>query len=495
MSDYQDGYNGVATEDPGKMREFTRPVESVAEMWTMRVISGLTVIFFIYYGVVTFGINPFSDNGSVLSVYRNETVVGLVTATIDVIIQRGSTIISLLGISTQVATLTEQVANISLTPGPTGPQGPTGPSGALSINGVTHLPQFSFTVYVTKDGNDTTGTGSELQPFLTIQMALNLTATLSCSTTNRCAIVVAPGRYDEIGDIGIVPWAWIIGIQRTATRVTSSSNLLRLRSTFATGSFRAGFKDILFSGTTVATFDLQALGGSGSTVLEFQNTHINNLLTFKGRTTADFIESWSGQYIGGLLLRCGQFTFFGGLMSGGVLLDDIGCTSVGAGQNGNIASFTAVDVESNIILNRTLDLAFTTQFGHVVTFAPNTLTVQSTNTTLNGNLVVTADSGSVPLAAGRTLIGSTYITMNIKSYNGNVQSKDGLVTLSSLGTATVSDTFIDINTKIFPSVQPGPINTGTIQIASISAGMFTITSYPPGSNVNCSIAFKMSKAA
>ena len=73
---------------------------------------------------------------------------------------------------------------------------------------------------------------------------------------------------------------------------------VKLSPSFASGNFRSGFKDILFSGSTDVIFDLQAIGGSGSTVIEIQTTHINNKFTFKARTTADFVEARMCQILG-----------------------------------------------------------------------------------------------------------------------------------------------------------------------------------------------------
>jgi hypothetical protein len=155
-------------------------------------------------------------------------------------------------------------------------------------------PSATLEVHVDKSGSDVSGTGTLDNPFLTIQAAL--ASITDASTTKRYAITVGTGRFDEVGTILIKPWVWFVGIQRTATRVTATG--VALSTAFTSGNFRAGFKDILFSGSVNVVLDLQALGGSGSTVIECQTLYVNNQFIFKGRTSADFVEMWDSQILG-----------------------------------------------------------------------------------------------------------------------------------------------------------------------------------------------------
>ena len=70
--------------------------------------------------------------------------------------------------------------------GPQGPQGPQGPTGPVSVS-----TSFDNEMHVSKDGNDSTGTGSILRPYLTITHALTQV------TGGRNTIVIHPGGYTE----------------------------------------------------------------------------------------------------------------------------------------------------------------------------------------------------------------------------------------------------------------------------------------------------------
>jgi hypothetical protein len=71
----------------------------------------------------------------------------------------------------------------------TGPQGPQGPQGATGPASVST--SFDLEMHVSKDGNDSTGTGTILRPYLTITHALTQV------TGGRNTIVIHPGGYTE----------------------------------------------------------------------------------------------------------------------------------------------------------------------------------------------------------------------------------------------------------------------------------------------------------
>ena len=70
--------------------------------------------------------------------------------------------------------------------GSQGPQGPQGPTGPVSVS-----TSFDNEMHVSKDGNDSTGTGSILRPYLTITHALTQVI------DGRNTIVIHPGGYTE----------------------------------------------------------------------------------------------------------------------------------------------------------------------------------------------------------------------------------------------------------------------------------------------------------
>jgi hypothetical protein len=180
-----------------------------------------------------------------------------------------------------------------------------------------------------------------------------------------------------------MPWVWIIGTQRTASRITSSTNLVKLHSTFTTGNHRMGLQNILFSGSTNVYLDLQTLGGSGSVVLELQSAFINNDFTFKGRSTADFVESWTSQILGNIRLYCLSFNLKGNLL-GNLFLNDVGSQS---GSNGVIGTLTS-NLMSAATFNKSLDLVWNVEFK---TSNATSWTINAIGGT-NGNLKIYSDA-------------------------------------------------------------------------------------------------------
>jgi hypothetical protein len=254
--------------------------------------------------------------------------------------------------------------------------------GWAPASGNVPLPTGNHTVYVAKGGDDTTGDGSLAAPYLTINHAYSTIS--SATTTDRWAINVGPGRFDETGDIVVKPWIWLIGTQRTATRVTSSTNVVRLDSAFTNGNYRLGMMNILFFGSTNVNFDLQALGDSGSTVFESDSMYVNNIFTFKGRTTADFVEIWNSQ----ILANC-NFYSLQGLMKNCYCGGDILVTDLGGTEN---IYFDVIDTyyNGNFTITQTLNNVFICKLLNS-NINGGTLALTST-----GTLNIGADAPSLP---------------------------------------------------------------------------------------------------
>ncbi len=249
--------------------------------------------------------------------------------------------------------------------------------GWAPAGGSMPLPLNTHAVYVMKGGDDTTGDGTLAAPYLTITHAYSTITT--ASTTNRFSLVVGPGRFDEPGDIVIKPWIWLIGTQRTATRVTSATNIVRLDSSFANGNYRMGCMNILFSGSTNVTFDLQTLGGSGSTVFESDAFYVNNQFTFLGRTSADFVELWNSQFLGVMTLYSLQGLLKNCYCGSNILISDLG------GSENTYVDMTATYVAGNVTITQTLVNTFNSSL--VGSYIGGVLNLVST-----GTLNITADA-------------------------------------------------------------------------------------------------------
>lgn len=164
------------------------------------------------------------------------------------------------------------------------------------------IPSLANVRYVAKNGNDTTGNGSYLAPYLTVQRALSdVTAP---TNTNVWAISVGTGRFNETGDIVLPPFTYIVGYGGTASYITSSTNQIIPSSLFNSGSARAGLINVYIGGSTGINFDLvtYALGGN-SCVLIMENVSVNGAVTMKGRVgNADYIQAYGCTIFGNLTM-------------------------------------------------------------------------------------------------------------------------------------------------------------------------------------------------
>lgn len=97
--------------------------------------------------------------------------------------------------------------------------------------------------YVSKNGNDSTGTGSFTKPFLTISAAI--ASIDDSSPTNRYAIAVAPGNYTETGILYLKPNVFVVGSSKESVRISATSFQLD-PSFMGTGSIdnRSGFSQL-----------------------------------------------------------------------------------------------------------------------------------------------------------------------------------------------------------------------------------------------------------
>ena len=98
--------------------------------------------------------------------------------------------------------------------GSTGPIGPTGPAGSSSTE-----PPFTSTqiLQVNKGGNDTTGDGSDENPYLTIGHAMSLIT--DATSSKRYEILVGPGTYSE--NVSMKANVFIQGVAPIITRISS----------------------------------------------------------------------------------------------------------------------------------------------------------------------------------------------------------------------------------------------------------------------------------
>jgi len=99
-------------------------------------------------------------------------------------------------------------------------------------------------IFVTKNGDDSTGTGTLDKPFATIAAALN--SITDASPTKRYVVAVKAGAYTE-GALALKANVFIVGEHRDSVRVTASS--VALHSSFSgSADHRSGFARLILTG-------------------------------------------------------------------------------------------------------------------------------------------------------------------------------------------------------------------------------------------------------
>lgn len=263
-------------------------------------------------------------------------------------------------------------------------------------------------VYVLANGNDTTGDGTFSNPYLTISKALSTITT--ASSTARFAVMVGPKNLAE-PVFNLKPYVWIIGVTRGATRIQVSSGSIGLDPSFASTTARCGMQNILISGTNnQLNFDLQTIGGVGfSCVVELNTVHVNGLLTWKARTSADVAEIWQCQFLGNVALSAGNVLLFNSYIPSNI--------------SGNVSGSTD---SSTFVLNHN-----TVEGSISISEASHALSVEVLGTALTGTL--TLDGAQV---TGVTdLCSSTGLTV---TNSATVTYKQGILPIANGGTGAVT---------------------------------------------------------
>lgn len=135
------------------------------------------------------------------------------------------------------------------------------------------------TVFVAKNGNDTTGNGTEQKPFLTISAAL--TSITDASPTKRYAIKVSAGEYTE-ASISLKANVYIIGCgQKEAVRITGA---VSLNSSFSgSGDHRSGFSEVIL--LSACDFNWQTVT-SAAGKLYFNEVSFSSTINLYGHNNA-----------------------------------------------------------------------------------------------------------------------------------------------------------------------------------------------------------------
>lgn len=357
----------------------------------------------------------------------------------------------------------------------------------------------SRVLYVSKDGNDSTATGSFNKPYLTVTKALSTITT--ATGTDPYWVIVGPGSFTETAPFSIKDNVAILGSGMDETTIASSdASLIRYRPA-AAGSKRARLHNLTISGgidftadpaaTVAATLTCHRVNFTGSAA------HI-----FKARS-GSISDRWE---LYDCLTGSGSFTQNGGILNGvgsrmvAVVVSSRNCSGglpsidstksqnynfTGGGQQLSLTIdgityvyTTALSGAAQTAAQVATDLNTSARWSpsKPVTAAAATASGFFTNLGLSNQVVnITVDSALLPNAALMTVNASTAATLI--GFEGTASSGLSRVTQTTLERCTSFAKTISYYTLLSMS---GGVSSVATQLVNQNARAITgLDDYPP----------------
>jgi hypothetical protein len=287
------------------------------------------------------------------------------------------------------------------------------------------LPVATQIVYVNKGGNDVSGTGSILQPFLTIQRAM--TSITDSSMNKRYEISLGPGEYSD--PFRFKPWTGIVAPNGGENGSTPNGSCIA-EITAPMGSVvfdpswgTSGLAIAWFSGLgwqNAQTFDETTVPGIFPQ-LTFKACAFIGLMTFIGTasTGIDNVLMQDCLFYGGITIRGWQFLWLrhtetlGGTITVETILGALSSTTLLAQDSAIGAALSPTNVAVNAPIGSPqlarADLSNTSIIGGVTITNPQT----SYSSTVEGIGTSVSLVGGAPVpvikGSGSATLGQTYL--------------------------------------------------------------------------------------
>jgi hypothetical protein len=242
---------------------------------------------------------------------------------------------------------------------------------------------FAQVLYVDPNGNDSTGNGTVVNPYLTIGNALSKITT--SSSTKPYVVMINAGTYSETG-LEVPVWVFLVGAMQQPTKIIDSSGSIKINSaSFSAGSERIGFQNLNLINSTGLDINFQSIGGSGSNDIYLVNCQIAGNVTLLGRGS-DYITGDNNQIFGTYTSSAMQEIWFGGYFANNCVFNTAGVTGQAIGPE-----FTGVDFFGGVEF---------TSSGSGNTMAPTMISSQVSGTLQVDQATTTLSADEVSLNAG-----------------------------------------------------------------------------------------------
>lgn len=275
-------------------------------------------------------------------------------------------------------------------------------------------PTLDQDVYVTKQGNDTTGNGSIGLPYLTIAKAY--TSITDSSPTKRYCIIVGPGDYAE--NLTIKANVFLRGSTPISTRITGSTiNINEATWNNSSNDNRSGFQDVSIN--NVATWDFTAQAGNTQGKLYFWNIRTGAAWTTTGLNAINQLIIQDSEMFGTTtFIGMTVFALSTAWQSGDIVVNSSAATGIpcvftadGGMASGNITA------------------TWTSNSGVTLNLAGMSVTTSTILTATGTSCIINASSGSIPIPANRTFTsGATLVRVNDDYATGLISATTNVTT-------------------------------------------------------------------
>lgn len=319
-------------------------------------------------------------------------------------------------------------------------------------------------VYVSKNGNDSTGNGSFGQPYLTIGQAL--TSVTDSSPTKRYEIYINPGDYNE--NLSLKANVFIVGSGPLLTKITGSTVDINEATWNVNADNRSGFQDLSLN--NVATWDFTAQTNNAQGKLYFYNIRTGAAWTVTAQNAINQLIIQDSQVFGtttfnGMTVFAQSVTW----QSGNVVVN----SSATAGVPAN---FTAVGgkILGNITGTWTSNAAVALMLSGVTISSSTVLTASGASCS------VVANDGSLPVPANRSFVSSATLSRINDNFAAGLLHATGQVDGSAATAPLTGQSYIAQSASLaswaFPSGSgTADFGDGSDGDVSLSSGTTTLS--------------------
>jgi pectin methylesterase-like acyl-CoA thioesterase len=250
-------------------------------------------------------------------------------------------------------------------------------------------------VYVSKNGNDDTGTGTMSSPYHTVTKAVD--SITDASSTKKYVVMVGPGTYDEVSGFALKAFVSICA---------TSPDMTTIQRQNGSGGYQSHQLTISDSGTF--EFRNVSLGMSGLTVQHTSATGNAFVLSLNGVSIGA-----GGLAVAGIGAGRDLVTIINSKIDGAVTLASTSTTVVGSTLVGDITTSTGSGTFANTAGQMTALVVRGSSVGNITTAGTTGLTVVGTavsgTITGDGASVVNLDATSTPDAARLVIAGTAVL--------------------------------------------------------------------------------------